>query len=300
MKKIYLILLSSWMLVLSCDDGDNGKDATGVFEATEIIVSAEATGKLLAFEAYEGQQLERGFNLGQIDTVQLFLKKMQLQANQLALTATKPDVASQIGSTEREIEKLEFEKKRTQKLLEGDVATQKQLDDIIAQIDVLKARLKAQKKSLNSSADAIDAQYNAINVQLEQMDDQIFRCKIQSSIDGTVLVKYTEAGEFVNTGKPLFKVANMQEMIIKAYVTAEQLKDLQLGQNIKVVAEFGADALKEYEGEITWISDKSEFTPKTIQTQDERANLVYALKVSVENDGFLKIGMYGGLKWKTE
>ena len=288
------------MLLISCDDGDNGKDATGVFEATEIIVSAEATGKLLAFEAYEGQQLKNGLILGQIDTVQLSLKKMQLQANQLALKATKPDVASQISATEREIEKLEFEKERTQRLLEGDVATQKQMDDIEAQIDVLKARLKAQKKSLNSSADAIDAQNNAIDVQLKQMDDQISRCKIQSPIDGTVLVKYTEAGEFVNMGKPLFKVANMQEMIIKAYVSAGQLKDLQLGQNIQVLAEFGSDEFKEYEGEITWISDKSEFTPKTIQTQDERANLVYALKVRVKNDGFLKIGMYGGLKWTTE
>ena len=288
------------MLLISCDDGDNGKDATGVFEATEIIVSAEATGKLLTFEAYEGQQLKKGLILGQIDTVQLSLKKMQLQANQLALKATKPDVASQISATEREIEKLEFEKERTQRLLEGDVATQKQMDDIEAQIDVLKARLKAQKKSLNSSADAIDAQNNAIDVQLKQMDDQISRCKIQSPIDGTVLVKYTEAGEFVNMGKPLFKVANMQEMIIKAYVSAGQLKDLQLGQNIQVLAEFGSDEFKEYEGEITWISDKSEFTPKTIQTQDERANLVYALKVRVKNDGFLKIGMYGGLKWTTE
>ena len=270
MKNKYLILLCSWVLLISCDDGDNGKDATGVFEATEIIVSAEATGKLLAFEAYEGQQLKNGLILGQIDTVQLSLKKMQLQANQLALKATKPDVASQISATEREIEKLEFEKERTQRLLEGDVATQKQMDDIEAQIDVLKARLKAQKKSLNSSADAIDAQNNAIDVQLKQMDDQISRCKIQSPIDGTVLVKYTEAGEFVNMGKPLFKVANMQEMIIKAYVSAGQLKDLQLGQNIQVLAEFGSDEFKEYEGEITWISDKSEFTPKTIQTQDER------------------------------
>ena len=300
MKKLYLVLMSSLLLLLSCKDGGNGKDATGVFEATEIIVSAEATGKLLEFEVYEGQQLKKGFVLGQIDTVQLALKKMQFQANQLALEANKPDVASQISATEREIEKLEFEKKRTQKLLEGDVATQKQLDDLIAQIDVLKARLKAQKKSLNSSADAIDAQYNAIDVQIEQLDDQITRCKIQSPIDGTALVKYTEAGEFVNIGKPIFKVANLQEMIIKAYVTAEQLKDLKIGQSITVLAEFGTDQTKTYEGLITWISDKSEFTPKTIQTQDERANLVYAVKVSVENDGYLKIGMYGGLKWTGE
>ncbi len=292
--------MSTLLLLSSCNDEDNGKDATGVFEATEVIVSAEATGKLLEFEAYEGMQLKKNLVLGQIDTIQLSLKKMQLFANQLGLEASKPDVASQIGATEREIEKLEFEKKRTQKLLEGDVATQKQLDDIVAQIDVLNARLRAQKKSLNSSSEAIDAQYNAVDVQLEQLTDQIARCQIQSPIDGTILVKYSEAGEFVNIGKPLFKVANMNKMIIKAYVTAAQLKDLQLGQKLKVLAEFGVDESKAYEGEITWISDKSEFTPKTIQTQDERANLVYAVKVRVENDGLLKIGMYGGLKWTAE
>ena len=300
MKKLYSLTMSILLLFSSCNDEDNGKDATGVFEATEVIVSAEATGKLLEFEAYEGLQLKKNLVLGQIDTIQLSLKKMQLFANQLALEASKPDVSSQIGATEREIEKLEFEKKRTQKLLEGDVATQKQLDDIVAQIDILNARLRAQKKSLNSSSEAIDAQYNAVDVQLEQLTDQIARCQIQSPIDGTVLVKYSEAGEFVNIGKPLFKVANMNKMIIKAYVTAAQLKDLQLGQKLKVLAEFGVDESKTYEGEISWISDKSEFTPKTIQTQDERANLVYAIKVRVENDGLLKIGMYGGLKWSGE
>ncbi len=300
MKKIYVLSLCFWILLVSCDDGDNLKDATGVFEATEIIVSAEATGKLLDFKALEGMQLHKNIVLGQIDTIQLSLKKMQLLANQLALEASKPDVPSEVSATKREIEKLEFEKKRTQKLLEGDVATQKQLDDIEAQIDVLNARLRAQKKRLNSNLEAIDAQYNAVDVQIEQLADQISRCKIQSPIDGIVLVKYSEAGEFVNIGKPLFKVANMKQMIIKAYVTAAQLSDIQLGQKLNVIAEFGVDQSKEYEGEITWISDKSEFTPKTIQTQDERANLVYAVKVSVENDGFLKIGMYGGLKWTIE
>lgn len=287
-------------LLLSCKNNDDTKDATGVFEATEIIVSAEATGKLLEFDVQEGQQLKKETVLGQIDTIQLSLKKMQLKANQLSLQAGKPDVSSQISATERELEKLEFEKKRTQKLLEGDVATQKQLDDIQSQINVLTARLKAQKKSLNSTTDAIDAQIQAVEVQLGQTSDQIARCTVKSPIDGTVLVKYTEPGEFVNTGKALFKVANMDQMILKAYVTAEQLKDIQLGQRVKVPAEYGADASREYEGEITWISNKSEFTPKTIQTQDERANLVYAVKVAVKNDGYLKIGMYGGIKWTTE
>lgn len=300
MKKIYALILCSLLQFIACSDKDPLKDATGVFEATEIIVAAEANGKLLRFDAQEGQQLGKDEILGQIDTVQLSLQKMQLRANQLSIEAGKPDVPSQVNATEREIEKLEFEKKRTQKLVEGDVATQKQLDDIESQLLVLQARLQAQKKSLGSSIQAIDAQNDAIDVQVDQLNDQISRCQIKSPIEGSILVKYTEQGEFVNLGKPLFKVANMENMVLRAYVTAQQLKDLRINQKVKVLAEFGADETKDYEGEITWISDKSEFTPKTIQTQDERANLVYAVKVSVKNNGYLKIGMYGGLKWTSE
>ena len=288
------------LLGVSCADKGSQKDATGVFEATEVIVSAEANGKLLRFEAQEGQQLKKDAILGQIDTIQLSLKKMQLRANQLAVLASKPDLPSQVGAIEKEIDKLEFEKRRTQKLIEGDVATQKQLDDIESKLLVLRAQLKAQKKSLGSSIDAIDAQYNAMEVQIDQLNDQISRCQIKSPIDGSILVKFTEEGEFVNVGKPLFKVANMETMVLRAYVTAQQLKDLQVNQEVKVLAEFGADETKDYSGLITWISDKSEFTPKTIQTQDERANLVYAVKVTVKNNGYLKIGMYGGLKWTVE
>jgi HlyD family secretion protein len=300
MKKSYALILCSLLQFMACSDKDSLKDATGVFEATEIIVSAEANGKLLLFDAQEGKQLKKDEILGQIDTVQLSLQKVQLRAQQLSIEAGKPDVPLQVNATEREIEKLEFEKKRTKKLVEGDVATQKQLDDIESQILVLRARLRAQKKSLGSSIQAIDAQNNAIDVQVDQLNDQISRCQIKSPIDGSILVKYTEQGEFVNLGKPLFKVANMENMVLRAYVTAQQLKDLRINQKVKVLAEFGADETKEYEGEITWISDKSEFTPKTIQTQDERANLVYAIKVSVKNNGYLKIGMYGGLKWTVE
>ena len=300
MKKLNMLVLCMLLLGVSCADKGSQKDATGVFEATEVIVSAEANGKLLRFEAQEGQQLKKDAILGQIDTIQLALKKMQLRANQLAVLASKPDLPSQVGAIEKEIDKLEFEKRRTQKLIEGDVATQKQLDDIESKLLVLRAQLKAQKKSLGSSIDAIDAQYNAMEVQIDQLNDQISRCQIKSPIDGSILVKFTEEGEFVNVGKPLFKVANMETMVLRAYVTAQQLKDLQVNQEVKVLAEFGADETKDYSGLITWISDKSEFTPKTIQTQDERANLVYAVKVTVKNNGYLKIGMYGGLKWTVE
>jgi len=297
MKISNLWALGSLMLLISCTGSEKDKDATGVFEATEVIVSAESAGKLIRLDLHEGQELKKEDILGLIDTVQLSLQKMQLRATQLSLLAGKPDVPSQVGAIEKEIEKLEFEKQRTQKLLVGDVATQKQLDDIQSQLDVLRARLNAQKKSLGSSVAAIDAQYDALGIQMDQLNDQIARCQIKSPIDGSILVKYTEQGEFVNLGKPLFKVANMEDMVLRAYVTAEQLKELQINQKVTVLAEFGAEEIREYKGEITWISDKSEFTPKTIQTQDERANLVYAIKVSLKNDGVLKIGMYGGLKW---
>lgn len=300
MRKFSLLFFSCTLLLLSCQSEDKARQATGVFEAVEVIVSSEATGKLLKFQVEEGQPISMKTIVGQIDTVQLSLKKTQLKANQLAITSNQPDINSQIRATQREIEKLQVERERTQRLLEGDVATQKQLDDIQAQLDVLNARLSAQKTSLRSHSDVLDAQANAIAIQIEQVEDQMARCEIQSPIDGTVLVKYVESGEFVNMGKPLFKVANMEKMVLKAYVTASQLKDLVLNQEVRVDSEFGANESKVYQGRITHISDKSEFTPKTIQTQDERANLVYAVKVAVENDGFLKIGMYATINWAAE
>ncbi|MDW7693594.1 HlyD family efflux transporter periplasmic adaptor subunit [Flammeovirgaceae bacterium SG7u.111] len=284
-------------LLLSCTEEEKLTDATGVFEATEIIVSSEANGKLLSLQVDEGEELKKGKLVGQIDTTQLYLQKLQLKAQQATVQASRPDISAQIAATEREITKQEYEEKRIEKLLAGDVATQKQLDDIKAQIQILKARLVSQKSSLYKSSSSIDAQVNTIDVQIAQVEDQLGKCKVKSPIDGTVLVKYAEEGEMTATGKALFKIADMDNMILKAYVTSDQLTNLKIGQEIKVLAEFGKEENKEYQGKVTWISSKSEFTPKTIQTQDERANLVYAVKVAVPNDGYLKIGMYGGVKF---
>jgi HlyD family secretion protein len=211
------------------------------------------------------------------------------------LLSSRPDVQSQLDAIDHEIEKTEFEKKRIERLLEGDVATQKQLDDIIAQIKVLKANREAKETALTIQTEAIDAQVAAMNAQIDLINDQLDRSTISSPINGTVLVKYAEEGELTGAGKPLFKVANLNQMILRAYVTADQLPYLQIGQNLTVLAEFGKEDKKQYEGQVNWISSKSEFTPKTIQTQDERANLVYAVKIAVPNDGLLKIGMYGGI-----
>ncbi len=296
MKTIKYVLPIFLVALYSCSSSENVTDATGVFEATEIIVSAESSGKLLSFTIQEGDELKKDQALGQIDSTQLYLNKLQVEANQMALLSSRPDVQSQLDAIEREIEKAEFEKKRIQKLLEGDVATQKQLDDINAQIEVLKANYKAKKTSLNISTQAIDAQSEAMGAQIDLINDQLKRSKILSPIDGTVLVKYAEEGELATMGKPLFKIADLNRMILRAYVTADQLPKIQTGQAVKVLAEFGKEENREYDGKITWISNKSEFTPKTIQTQDERANLVYAVKITVPNDGYLKIGMYGGIK----
>lgn len=295
MKTLKYILPILLLALMSCSSNENITDATGVFESTEIIVSAESSGKLLSFKIQEGDNIKKDQPLGQIDSTQLYLNKLQVEANQKALLSSRPDVQSQLNAIEREIDKAEYEKKRIEKLLEGDVATQKQLDDINAQLEVLRANLEARKTALNISTEAIDAQSEAMNAQINLINDQLERSRILSPIDGTVLVKYAEEGELTGMGKPLFKVADLNQMILRAYVTADQLTQIQTGQMVPVLAEFGKDENREYEGKITWISSKSEFTPKTIQTQDERANLVYAVKIAVPNDGYLKIGMYGGI-----
>mgnify|MGYP002639525422 CR=1 FL=1 len=296
MKALNYIFPLLIVLFYGCKSNNNGVDASGVFEATEIITSAESSGKLLSFIVQEGETVKKDQYLGQIDSAQLHLNKLQVIANKAALLSSRPDVQTQLNSLEAEIANVEFEKKRIERLLKGGVATQKQLDDINAKLDVLKANLVAKKTSLRIATDAIDTQSLALDAQIDLVNDLIERSTITSPINGTVLIKYAEEGELTGVGKPLFKVADMEKMILRAYVTSDQLAQISTGQIVKVLAEFGKDGNKEYEGKITWISSKSEFTPKTIQTQDERANLVYAVKIAVQNNGFLKIGMYGGIK----
>jgi len=295
--KTYISLIALFSLFLfSCGEEERLTDASGVFETTEIIISSEANGKILDFRILEGDNLKKDAVVGHIDSTQLRYNLMQLEANKITVQSNRPDMKAQIEATEREIEKQEHEKERIEKLLAGDVATQKQMDDIEALILILKARLRSQKSSLSNSVNSIDAQSNTIDIQMAQMKDQIEKCKIKSPIDGTVLVKYAEQGEMTGIGKALFKIADIENMILKAYVTSDQLARIKIGQEVKVFAEFGETENREYSGKITWISSKSEFTPKTVQTQDERANLVYAVKITVVNDGYLKIGMYGGFK----
>jgi len=287
----FLLILSA----TSCGSGNGETDATGVFEATEIIVSSEATGKILELNVLEGDVLKKDQLIAVVDSTQLYLKKLQLQASAKGVRSRNPNVRVQIAATQQQLETARSEKKRIENLVNANAANRKQLDDINAQILVLEKQLAAQKESLENTSSGVSSESDALEIQIAQIEDQLNKCKILSPIAGTVLVKYAEQGEFTTTGKAILKIADTQNMILRAYITSDQITKIKVGQKVKVLAESGEDDSKEYEGTVTWISDKSEFTPKTIQTQDERANLVYAVKVAVKNDGFLKIGMYGGI-----
>lgn len=281
--------------VAGCKGSLGDYDAEGYFESTEITVSAEANGRILFFDVEEGERVRADSLLGCIDTVHLYLTKLQLEKTAESVLNSRPDVSSRIQAMEEQLKSLGFERERLARLLADGAATRKQMDDLDAQIAVLKKQLSAQELALNSSVRSIDAQSAGIGMQIAQVEDQLSKCRISSPVDGTVLTKYAEAGEFMAAGRPLFKVADMDRVYLRAYLTSGQLADVRLGQQVMVYSDYGGDSVKEYQGTVTWISDQSEFTPKNIQTRDERENLVYAIKVAVKNDGFIKLGMYGGL-----
>lgn len=286
------------LLVSACGNRLPDYDATGTFEATEVIVSAEASGKILQLKVEEGTRLKVGEEVGLVDTVQLYLKKLQLEASMKSVESQRPDLAKQIAATKQQIATAQREKRRVESLLAAGAANQKQLDDWEAQVALLERQLVAQESSLRNSTNSLTEQGNSVAIQIAQVDDQLNKCHILSPIDGTVLAKYAEAGELATVGKPLFKVGELDRMYLRAYITSEQLSSVKLGDEVRVYADYGNSERKEYSGVLTWISDRSEFTPKTILTQNERANLVYAVKIAVKNDGLLKIGMYGGITFK--
>lgn len=298
-KMKYQILLAAVLFAgfTGCKKSDSDYDASGNFETTEVTVSAEGSGKLLEFSAEEGQILQAGQQVGSIDSVQLYLRKKQLLATGKALQVRRPDVQKQIAAIEQQIATAKTEKKRIENLLKANATFQKQLDDVNAQIAVLEKQLDAQKTTLVTTNQGITEDNEGIKLQVAQLEDQLKKCHVSSPINGTVLVKYAEKGELVMPGKALFKIADTENMILRAYITNDQLSQLKIGQKVKVSCDSGSDKSKEYSGTVSWISGKAEFTPKTIETKDERANLVYAVKISVKNDGFLKIGMYGNVKF---
>lgn len=300
MKTSHILLYLVVTLLIACSGRNSDYDASGSFEATEIIVSSEANGKILHLDITEGQHLEKGQVVGSIDSTQLYLQKMSLQANARGVRAQQPNISTQTAAIEEQISTLERERARTQNLIKENAANQKQLDDINSQIEVLRNQLSAQKSTLQKSTANISAQSSAMEIQAAQIDDLLEKCIIASPITGTVLNKYAESGELAGQGTPLFKVADINNMILRAYVTNDQLSQLKLNDKVAVWVDAGDGKMRSYEGTLSLISDKAEFTPKTIQTKNERANLVYAIKINVPNDGYLKIGMYGEVKFTKE
>ena len=293
MKRFVYIAIT--LLMVSCGE-KREFDAQGTFEATEVIVSSEANGRIISFNIEEGNMVDANTIIGTIDSVQLYLQRKQLEAQQSALLASRPDIKKQVSSLKEEIAKQKVELKRVSNMLHDGAATQKQYDDIEAHIRILEGKLDATLSTLTKNASTIDDNSAALEAQISALDDRIEKCKIVSPINGTVLVKYAEAGELATVGKPLMKVADLENIYLRAYFTSNQLADIKLGDNVTVIADFGEDNRYEYDGKITWISAESEFTPKTIQTKESRSNLVYAVKIAVKNDGRIKIGLSGEVK----
>ena len=285
------------LMLNACGNKEKEYDATGVFEATETVVCAEQNGSLMVFEVEEGDRLEQGREVALIDTVQLWLKMQQAEATKKVYRSQKPDMEKQLAAIGEQLAKARQEQQRYRELVADGAAPRKMLDDADSQVEVLQRQMEALRSSLSVSTDALDRQMEAADVQREQLLDQLEKCHVRTPASGTVIEKYVERGEFVATGKPLFKMADTAHMYLRAYVTSAQLQHIRIGQKAKVFADYGEGQKREYAGTVTWISSRSEFTPKTILTDDERADLVYALKVAVKNDGYIKMGMYGEVKF---
>ena len=325
MKRI-TIMAGVLLLLVACGNKEKEYDATGTFEATEVTVSAKSTGELQRFDVTEGQEIDQNVVVGTIDAYQLKLQRQQLEntkeqlkANKKQLNATRGatnskqlDLEKQVASIRQQIANAQRERQRYNELVNDGAVPRKQLDDINYQIKVLEkqlaatqeqirsnnASLKEQSQGITAQMEGIDAQQLTVESQKAQLDDQIANSDIKAPITGSVLEKYVERGEYVTVGKSLFKMADTQNMFIRAYVTSAQLKDIKVGQQVKVFADYGNGQKKSYDGTVTWISSRSEFTPKTILTDDERADLVYAVKIAFKNDGYVKIGMYGEVKFQ--
>ena len=297
-------------ILTGCNNGESNHDASGTFEAEEVIVSSELPGKLLSFNVQEGQVIAKDSIVCFVDAKNISLQQEQVEANIRSLNEktanVKPQIQllqDQIAVQQSQITNLQHEKARIENLIKADAATGKQLDDINAQIDVAYKQLAVTQQQINVQKGNISTQNRSIlseadplKKRVAQLQDQAQRANIINPVGGTVITKFAEQGEFISTGKALYKIADLSYLNLRAYLTGTQLPQIKLGQIVKVMIDEGAKKYKEYSGTITWVSDKAEFTPKTIQTKEERANLVYAIKVKVKNDGYLKIGMYGEVK----
>lgn len=309
MKRMFILPV---LILFAACSSSKKFDATGTFETTEVIVSSELSGKIQSFTIQEGDTVSQNKVVGTVDAENISLQKEQVEASIEALGQKTSDVSPQVrlltdqlAVQQSRLNNLMHERTRIENLLKQDAATGKQLDDINAQIDVARREMSVTQQQISVQRSNVSTQNRSIlsegkplQKRVEQLNDQLQRANIINPINGTVISKYAEAGEITSTGKALYKIADMSEMILRAYISGGQLSQVKLGQTVKVLVDDGDDKYKEYSGIISWISDKAEFTPKTIQTKEERANLVYATKIRVKNDGFLKIGMYGEVQFK--
>ncbi len=295
-----LLLLSAVMIVSmdSCRRKHKSADAYGVFEATEIIVSSENNGKLLSFDVKEGNTYEAGEEMGLIDTLQLYLQLRQVDASMKAALARRPDIPSQIQTLQEKLITLEKEKNRVENLVQANAAGSKQLDDIQAEINMTNSQLMATRSTLGTQDKALLGEFDAMSFQKLQLESAIASCHIKAPITGTVLKKYIEPNELAFQGKPLFKMADLTNMFIKVYITEDMLSEVFLDQDVEIRIDSQNGDGKKFNGKVSWISPKAEFTPKMIQTKNERVNLVYAVRISFTNDGSAKIGMPGDVVFK--
>jgi len=286
-----VVFLSTFFF--SCQKKEKTFDASGTFEAIETVISAQAGGQILSFNIKEGQALQAATIVGYIDSVGLSLKKEQLTAQMKAILSKKPNISSQLAALNQQLLTAKKEQKRFKNLVEAGAVPKKQLDDANAQVAYLEKQISVQKSIMKQSSSSLNKETEPLKIQKEQLSDQLRKNVIVNPIEGTVLAKYAEQFELAVPGKALYKIADLSHLILRVYLTNDQLAQVRLNQMVTVQTDDGKGVFKDTKGKIIWISDKAEFTPKTIQTKAERANLVYAVKVDVPNDGYLKIGMYG-------
>ncbi|KAA9036621.1 HlyD family efflux transporter periplasmic adaptor subunit [Ginsengibacter hankyongi] len=314
MKTKILITASFIFSLVACNNNNRKFDASGTFEVDEVIVSSEIPGKILSFNVHEGDSIPKNKVVGEIDAENLSLQKEQVEATIQALSEKKADVLPQVSLLQKQLavqqsqlKNLLHEKTRFENLLKQDAATGKQVDDINAQVDVAQKQIAVTQQQINVQRNTVSTQNRSImsagkplEKQVAEINDKIQKSNIVNPIAGTVITKYAEEGELTSAGKALYEIADLSEMTLRAYISGTQLSQVKLNQTVQVFVDNGADKYKEMNGIVTWISDKAEFTPKTIQTKDERANLVYAIKIKVKNDGYLKIGMYGEVSFNPK
>ena len=291
----YAIVLMMLLLASGCSEKKDKYDATGTFETTEIVISAEVSGKITGLNVSEGDAVCAGEVVATIDSTQLSLQRLQLENSITALERSRPDVEVQLAPLQEQLSHQLLEKERIKKLLEADAVNTSRLEDIDSGIATLRKQIDAQRTSLLNTQRSLDAQIAALKAQLAQVEKQLSDCRVSAPASGTVVAKYVSAGELAAAGRPMMKIADLDNICLRAYLLSTQLPEISIGTQLTVYADFGGGQRREYSGTVTWISDRSEFTPKNIVTADDRANMVYAVKIAVQNDGFIKTGMYGGV-----